>query len=97
MKNKLDDLVNCLFSQLERFDDDEICKDQQSTKMELEKANAVSNLAGRIIEVNRMQLECIKTVVKYKLNGNMLPDNFGVNVKSIEGSVTDDEEMDLRD
>lgn len=49
MKNKLDDLVNCLFSQLERFDDDEICKDQQSTKMELEKANAVSNLAGRII------------------------------------------------
>lgn len=88
MKNKLDDLVNCLFAQLERFDDDEICKDQQSVKMELEKANAVSNLAGRIIEVNRMQLDCIKAAVKYEIDGSVLPANFGVNVRRIEGNGT---------
>ncbi|MCM1234187.1 MAG: hypothetical protein NC489_29130 [Ruminococcus flavefaciens] len=99
MKNKLDDLVNCLFCQLERFDNDEICNNPQSTKMELEKANAVANLAGRIIEANRMQLDCIKTAVKYKINAKSLPTNFGVNVKRIESDDTsedDDDEMDLR-
>ena len=55
MKNKLDDLVNSLFSQLERFDDDEFCKDEKALENELKKAHAVAEISGRILEVNRLQ------------------------------------------
>lgn len=83
MKNKLDDLVNALFSQLERFNDDEFCKDAEALEKELKKAHAVAEISGEILEVNRLQLDAAKFAVTYNLSGNELPENLGIKTKRI--------------
>lgn len=83
MQNKLDDLVNHLFSQIERFNDDEFCHDEKAFENELKKAHAVAEISGRILEVNRLQLEAVKFAVTYNVSGQELPENLGIKTKRL--------------
>lgn len=83
MKNKLDDLVNALFAQLERFDDEEVCKDEESIEREIKKTKAITDLSERIIEVNKLQLDAYELALEHNIGGNELPPNWGIRAKRI--------------
>lgn len=60
MKNSLSDLNNYLFEQLERLLDDEICHDEESTRQEIAKARAVTEVANSITANASVQLAAMK-------------------------------------
>ena len=60
MKNKLTDLNNLLFEQMERLLDDEVCHDKDSIQAEVQKAGAMGKLANQIVDIGRLQLEAAR-------------------------------------
>ncbi len=74
MKNSLSDLNNYLFEQLERLLDDEICKDEDSTKREIQKANAVTAVANSITNNAKVQLDAIRFREGMGLKKEEMPD-----------------------
>lgn len=60
MKNSLTDLNNYLFEQLERLMDDEVCSDDEKTKMELAKTDTICKVANTIINNANTQLSAMK-------------------------------------
>lgn len=85
MQNKVPDLINHLFDQLERFEDPEVCKDKETLEQEIRKASAISSLSQQILEANRLQLDGVKFAAEYNIGGKELPETLGVNnLKAIE-------------
>lgn len=73
-KNKLTDLNNHLFQQLERLNDETLSKEE--IKLEIQKAKAISGIAKEIIENAKVTLEASKFAYE-KLDGNkQLPELF---------------------
>ena len=66
MRNKIIDLHNALFAELESLQDEDSFKDEtgniDNTKIELaiKRADAVSGIAGRIMDLTRIQLEAVR-------------------------------------
>jgi hypothetical protein len=60
MKNKLIDLNNHLFSQLERLSSDEL--EPESIKSEIERSKAVASLATQVISNARLVLDAHKAL-----------------------------------
>jgi hypothetical protein len=58
MKNKLSDLNNHLFEQLERLNDDDLKGDDLTREMS--RAQAMCNVAGQIIANGKLVLEAVK-------------------------------------
>jgi hypothetical protein len=58
MKNKLSDLNNHLFEQIERLNDDDLKGDDLTT--EIRRAQAMCNVAGQIIANGRLVLDAAK-------------------------------------
>lgn len=54
-RNKLSDLNNHLFEQLERINDDELTKEELETEME--RAKAMAGVADKIIEISALSLK----------------------------------------
>lgn len=52
MKNKMEDLRNHLFAELERLGDA-----KELTKADLDKAKAISDVAGKLIDTARVEVE----------------------------------------
>lgn len=71
-RNKLTDLNNHLFEQLERLNDDDLTGDE--LKSEIERSKAVSNIAGKIIENASIGLEAEKLKVEYSRRDIVLPE-----------------------
>jgi hypothetical protein len=59
MKNKLSDLNNHLFEQIERLNDDDLKGDDLN--QEILRAAAMCNVAGQIIASGKLVLEAVKT------------------------------------
>ena len=72
MKNKLIDLNNHLFEQLERLNDDDLNGD--ALKSEIERSKAITNVAGKIIENASIGLEAEKLKVEYGRRDIILPE-----------------------
>lgn len=68
MKNKLTDLNNHLFEQLERLNDEDLKDDK--LKEEIERAKAVTHVASKIIENGSLVLEARK-LMDNKINENL--------------------------
>jgi hypothetical protein len=78
MKNKLEDLNDHLFDQLERLLDDEICKDVETTEREIRKAGAICNISTKIIEITNTQIEGIKLRETWNLKSANLPRTLSI-------------------
>ncbi|MBS1776014.1 MAG: hypothetical protein JSS64_07010 [Bacteroidetes bacterium] len=58
MKNKIQDLRDHLFAQLERLNDEELTPEQMQT--EIQRANAVSGIAQQIVMSAKVEVDFIK-------------------------------------
>ncbi len=72
MKNKITDLNDHLFAELERLGDEELKEDALNN--EINRAKAISDVAGKVIENAKLALDATKLQVEYG----------GVNRKAIE-------------
>lgn len=61
MKNKVSDLNNHLFAQLEKLGDE---MDKETMELEISRAKAMTGLAGQIIDSYRVSVEVIKLAEK---------------------------------
>lgn len=63
MQNKLSDLNNHLFEQLERLNDDELTDEDLSK--EIKRGHAISELATNIVELHNTVLKAQKMLIDY--------------------------------
>ncbi len=75
MQNKLSDLNNHLFAQMERLGDEELT-DEKLNK-EIGRAKAITNVAQQIINNGNLVLNALKTKAEYFPNQKALPEIFG--------------------
>jgi len=73
-KNKLSDLNNHLFAQLERLGDENLTQDQ--LKGEIARAKSISGIAQNIITNAKVALEGVQFAYKYTAGDNKLPEQF---------------------
>lgn len=71
MKNKLSDLTNHLYEQLERLNDNELSSEQLDK--ECQRAEAMSKIAGNIIGIANTSLNALKLVSNGNISKNDLP------------------------
>jgi hypothetical protein len=74
--NKLSDLEDHLFAQIERLDDDKITGEDLAK--EVDRAKAISGLAAQIINSRKLTLEAVKLVASGNARANELPEGFGI-------------------
>ena len=60
MQNKMNDLDNHLFEQIERLKDEDLTDAQ--FKVELSRSKAMVEVASQIIESRKLQLDCVKLI-----------------------------------
>lgn len=90
MKNKLVDLNNHLFEQLERLNDDDL--DGEQLSHEVTRADAMCKLAGQIVDVAHVAIDSAKLCAEYGGNyEGMLPmvegkDKVNDEMKAIEAN-----------
>ena len=70
MKNKIDDLRNHLFAQLERLGDEEL--EGEALDAEISRARAMSSVAGSITDTARVEVDYLK-VTKQTKGTDFLP------------------------
>lgn len=71
-RNKISDLNNHLFAQLEKLNDDDLQGDQLNT--EVNRARAMSSLASQIINSTKLTLDAIKMANNGEINSMDVPD-----------------------
>lgn len=79
MKNKITDLNNHLFAQLERLGDEDLTEEQ--LKVEVQRAKAITDVSSKIIDCAKTTLDAAKLlhsagmdITKRSDIGNMLPE-----------------------
>lgn len=75
-KNKLSDLNDHLFAQLERLNDENI--KGEDMEQEIRKSKAVTAVAAQIVNNARVTLEAVSLAANGKVDSHKLPENFGV-------------------
>lgn len=95
MKNKLSDLNDHLFAQLERLSDEELGGDKLVE--EISRAKAVTSIASQIVANGNLVLNGIRTKAEYFRNDAALPEIFpdtaagslpaGSNKKAMAGNL----------
>lgn len=75
-KNKLLDLNDHLFAQLERLNDESIAPD--AMELEIRKAGAISKVASQIVNNAKITLEAVKMVSDGRVRENQLPENINI-------------------
>ena len=56
MLNSLNDVKNHLIEAMERLNDDELVQNKTKCEQEIKKAQALSNLAGQIVQLEQVQI-----------------------------------------
>lgn len=57
---KLSELESVLLDQIEKLNDDSIAEDEVEAKTLVERSKAMSELAGKFIDMNRLKLDIVK-------------------------------------
>lgn len=70
-RNKLSDLNNHLFEQLERLNDEELSN--EDLEKEIKRQRSMSEVATNIIEINRISMDAMKLIAKGDISVNELP------------------------
>ena len=76
-RNKISDLNNHLFAQLEKLNDDELKGENLST--EVQRANAMSSLASQIISSTKLTLDAMKMANNGEINPVDVPNLLNEN------------------
>jgi hypothetical protein len=71
-RNKISDLNNHLFAQLERLNDEELTKEEVSK--ESTRAKAITSVAAQIIKSHKLTLEAMKVVSQGSFGLNDMPE-----------------------
>lgn len=71
-RNKILDLNNHLFAQLERLEDESLSIDK--LKIETERAKAISSVASQILKSARLTFDVVKLVSNGEIDKKELPD-----------------------
>lgn len=71
MKNKLSDLNNHLFAQIERLGDEDLSGDQ--LKAEISRSNALTSVSSQIVENARLSLQAKKLMLEHGAGDADLP------------------------
>lgn len=74
--NKISDLNNHLFAQLERLNDEELSS--EDLDKEVIRSKAINSVADQIIKANKLTIEAMKLVSNGSIGPNDMPDNFGL-------------------
>lgn len=88
MKNKMEDLHNALFVELETLQDEDSFKnddgkiDTAKVELAIRRADAVSDVAGRIMELQKLQLDAVKVAFANGINVEM-PKALGIEEKPL--------------
>lgn len=61
MKNTLTDVKNHLIMEMERLNDEEFVSDEAVLEKEIKKANALSQLAEQVINIQQVEVNAMKT------------------------------------
>lgn len=83
MKNKLSDLQNALFLELEMLQDEDNFKDeegniiQEKVDLACNRADKVNNIAGSIMELGRLQMQALVMANKMGIYAKM-PELLGI-------------------
>jgi len=75
-RNKLTDLNNHLFAQLERLNDEDV--PDEKMQLEISKAKAITNVAGAIVKSSKLQFEAMKIVAKGNIVMDEVPGVFAL-------------------
>lgn len=75
VKMKLNELEKSLLDQIEKLNDDSLAGDPESAKIVIEKSKVMSDLAGRVNEMNRLKLDVYKEA---NANGGMYEKFLGI-------------------
>ena len=75
---KLDELENTLLDQIEKLNDDSLADDPEKAQMMIEKSKVMSDLAGRLNEMNRLKLDIY---TEANANGGMYEKFLGIENK----------------
>lgn len=78
-KNKLTDLNNHLFAQLERLGDEEMNDEQ--LKKEVQRAKALTGVSSQIIKNAKVTIDAMKLVANGSYTVNELPEIIGIENK----------------
>lgn len=73
-RNKLSDLNNHLFSQLERLSDEELSNDD--LEKEIKRQKSISEIASNLIEINRISMDAMKLISKGLIKITDLPNEI---------------------
>lgn len=76
-RNKLTDLNNHLFAQLERLNDEDLKDDD--LQLEVQRATAISKIASQVIGNAKVSLEAVKMIHSGDLRSTEIPETFGLN------------------
>lgn len=71
-RNRIQDMTNALFEQLERLQDDEALKDPETFEKEMKRSKAVTSIASQIIQAGNLSLNAAKFAAEYG-NGDAKP------------------------
>lgn len=71
MKNKLSDLNNHLFAQLERLGNEDLSG--EALKAEISRAKAVANVATQIVNSSKVTVDAMKLVSRGAISKDQLP------------------------
>ncbi len=75
-RNKITDLNDHLFAQLERLNDETLKADKM--EIEFQKAKAISGVAAQIIKANKLTLDAMRILKDGSVGPNDMPETFGL-------------------
>jgi len=81
-KNKLKDLNNHLFAQLERLSDEDYSEEKIET--EIKRAKAISGLASEVLKIAKLSVDVTKMVSSGQCFPDKLPEMIGEPSKPLE-------------
>lgn len=82
MRNRLINLNDNLFEQLERLNDEDLTPEQLD--MEIKRSKAMSDIGKVIVDNMRVTVEGMKIIYEYGLAQEDVPETLGIEVKKYE-------------
>ncbi|MFY0628714.1 MAG: hypothetical protein JXR07_20645 [Reichenbachiella sp.] len=74
-RNKLTDLNNHLFAQIERLGEDDMT--EEKLKLEIDRSRSISEVSAQIIDNAKLQLQGAKFLHEVSQEGKSLPESLG--------------------